>query len=203
VVGGGEVDLGRRQGQPSRRPPFLFSLAIRDTLSALKPHLTTLFPAPYPPIILAYLDDIVILINNPSTIDHVADFFSSRHSSLSLNRAKSTIDDVEDIRRDGITFLGTAVGSTEFRRASLNKKVDEQVRFLDQLPSLSFQTALILLRQCTPQNLRHFQRCLRTNDLRRCWEEIDQQLEHSLRNLPFFDQDTSLYQPTRSMRQSP
>jgi hypothetical protein len=53
--------------------------------------------------LLAYLDDIVIPTNGPLTMDHVATFLSSRHSSLSLNRAKSTIDDVEDIRRTGST----------------------------------------------------------------------------------------------------
>jgi hypothetical protein len=124
-----------------------------------------------PPIILAYLDDIVILTDNPSTIDHVDDFLASRHYSLSLNRSKSTIDDVEAIRRTGITLLGTAVGSTDFRRAFLEKKVDEQVRLLEQLPSLSFQSALLLLRQCIQHNLRHLQRCLKTVDLPHCCKE--------------------------------
>jgi hypothetical protein len=175
------------QGQPSRRSSlsFLFSLATRDTLSALKAHLTTtLSLTSSPPIIFAYLDDIVILTNDPSTIDHVAEFLSSQHFSLSLNRSKSTIDDVEDIRWDGISRLRTAVGSKEFRLAFLGKKVDEQVRLLDRLLSLSFQTPLLLLRQCTQHNLRHHQRGLRTDDLPCCWAGQIQQSLLVLRSSP-------------------
>jgi hypothetical protein len=70
---------GVRQGDPLA--PFFFSIAIRDSLSALKDHLTSLAPNSPPPNILAYLDDIVILTDDPSIINHVADLLASHHSS--------------------------------------------------------------------------------------------------------------------------
>jgi hypothetical protein len=78
-----ESSSGVRQGDPLA--PFLFSLTIRDTLSDLKEHFASLSPDSPPPIILTYLNNIVILTNDPLTIGHVDKFLSSRRSSLSLN----------------------------------------------------------------------------------------------------------------------
>jgi hypothetical protein len=167
---------GVRQGNPLS--PFLFSLAIRDTISSLRSHLSTFTDSP--PIILAYLDDIVILTNDPLTIGRVAKFLSFIRSPFVLNQAKSSIDSFDSIRRTGIKLLGTAVGSRDFRLAFLEKKVDEQVLLLSQLPSLSFQSALLLLRQCIQQNLRHLQRSLKTDDLDGCWDDLDSMLQRSL-----------------------
>jgi hypothetical protein len=78
---------------------------------------------------------------------------------------KSSIDRFDEIRESGIKLLGTAVGSAPFLRAFLEDKVRDQTFLCRQLTSLSFQSALLLLRRCIQQNLRHLQRSLRTDNL--------------------------------------
>jgi hypothetical protein len=100
---------GVRQGDPLA--PFLFSLSIRSTISDLRIHLSSFPDSPSVPLIFAYLDDIVILTNDPLTIDRASKFLLSSRSSLSLNVKKSSIDRFDEIRESGIKLLGTAVGS--------------------------------------------------------------------------------------------
>jgi hypothetical protein len=173
---------GVRQGDPLA--PFLFSLSIRKTLARLKDHLSS-FPSSSatPPLILAYLDDIVLLTNDPLTIQRTSSFLTYTRSSLSLNVDKSTIDSFDSIRNNGINLLGTAVGSRAFRLNFLTKKVQQQVDIITRLPSLSFQSAFILTKRCIQQNLRHLQRQLKTDDLTEVWHQLDSLFQHTILTL--------------------
>jgi hypothetical protein len=63
------------QGDPTSSSPS-------PSATTSPPSKTTSSP---PPIILAYLDYVVVFTDDPSTINHLADFLASHHSSLSLN----------------------------------------------------------------------------------------------------------------------
>lgn len=160
---------GVRQGDPFG--PLFFSLGIRRTLEDLRNHLGP------DRLLLGYLDDIYILSPDDSALEDVKSFFDTRPaSSLLLNVRKCTTFGLEDIRADGINILGTAVGSAEFRSRFLSDKIERQVGLLHQLSDLKSQHALLLLRYCVQQDLRHLQRSLRTVDLPDCWTPLDDAL---------------------------
>jgi hypothetical protein len=174
IVGEGENHLlssssGFRQGDPLS--PFLFSLSIRHTLEDLQRTLENENAGPF--LLLAYLDDICILSNDPDTIETVELALAGSSSTLKLNVAKSITTPLSRIEIDGIEILGTAIGSYPFRQEFLVQKIDEQRVIINQLPALSFQTALILLRRCIQMNLRHLQRSLSSSDLVLFWKTLD------------------------------
>jgi hypothetical protein len=119
---------GFRQGDPLS--PLLFSLSIRQTLEDLQRTLEGHSDF----LLLSHLDDIAILSNDPDTTRIVQDFLDSFSSPLFLNLSKSITTSFDDIRANGIEVLGTAVGSTEFKRTLLQKKIEEQENVINQLP---------------------------------------------------------------------
>ena len=159
---------GVRQGDPLG--PLLFSVGLRSTLSALATHL-----GPHRRV-MAYLDDIYILSTDGSAQEDAAIFFSSHTGVLALNTTKTTSITLEDVRSRGVEMLGTVVGSEEARRAFLQSKISIQAAKLDGLKSLPHQHALLLLRQCLQQDLRHLQRTLRTDDIMEEWDSLDEVL---------------------------
>jgi len=52
-------------------------------------------------------------------------------------------------------------------------QVEAQVKVVRKLGDLKAQHALLLLRFCLQQDLRHLQRTLRTDDLPGCWDDLD------------------------------
>jgi hypothetical protein len=160
-----ESSQGVRQGDPFG--PLFFSVAVRRTLDDLVRYLGP------DRLLLAYLDDIYVLSPDDQAFSEVQDFFDGRGSSLQLNVAKSKSHSLADIRRSGLELLGTAVGGPAFRRSFLEAKVDHQVGLLRSLGDLKSQHALLLLRFCIQQDLRHLQRTLRTDDLPGVWDDLD------------------------------
>jgi hypothetical protein len=73
--------------------------------------------------------------------------------------------------------LGSCVGSLAPRAAFLQSKIEEQERTLARLPGLPHQHALLVLRECLQQNLRHLLRSLRSDDLGHLWTRYDASLQ--------------------------
>ncbi|UOH81167.1 hypothetical protein LQV05_003833 [Cryptococcus neoformans] len=77
---------------------------------------------------------------------------------------------------NGFKMLGTMVGPKKAREEFLKGKMESEARKIARLKDLPSQHALLLLRLCIQQNLRHLQRSLRTDDLKTYWERMDQEL---------------------------
>jgi hypothetical protein len=84
----------------------MFFLGIRQLLDDLA---TTLGPER---LILAYLDDIYILSNDPNALEDVQASFASRQPSIQLNMAKSKTTALQEARERGMQLLGSCIGPT-------------------------------------------------------------------------------------------
>ena len=157
---------GVRQGDPLG--PLFFSIGVRpiiDNLSnALGPDC----------IVMAYLDDVYILSTSADTLSDVKEFFEANECSLKLNVVKSFTTSIEDIKANGLKMLGTCLGPKEARSEFLKTKIQDLELKIGRLVGLPHQHALLLLRQCLQQDLRHLQRCLISDDLTDLWKRLDQ-----------------------------
>jgi hypothetical protein len=156
----------------------MFSLGIRELLDDLS---TTLGPQR---LVLANLDDIYIVSNDPNALEDVQAFFSARQPSIQLNMAKS--------KTTALTSGGKgnrAAASRELywtyssERAPLEAKIAKEEALLAKLVDLPHQHTLLVLRQCLQQTLRHLQRSLRADDLGHLWERLDASLAKSVRKI--------------------
>jgi hypothetical protein len=196
---------GVRQGDPMG--PLMFSLGIRsllrDLASALGPDR----------LILAYLDDLYILSPDDLALEQTLASFNERQPSIRLNPAKCKSLALEDIRTNGLRMLGTCVGSRAAREQFLQEKIDHEAATVTKLinlphqPSsstcptsqahqpappaklinLPHQHALLVLRVCVQQSLRHLQRSLKSDDLVHLWDMLDTTLREAvarIRGLP-------------------
>jgi hypothetical protein len=155
----------------------LFSIAIRPLITRLIQHLGP------NRLVIAYLDDIYILSLDDSALAECLDFFDKENSSLKLNKRKCTTISLAKVKEDGFKLLGTMVGLAEARKAFLQDKVAQVTAKLDELRHLPHQHALVLLRQCIQQDVRHLQRTLYTTDLPNCWDALDERLAMEVRRL--------------------
>jgi hypothetical protein len=69
------------------------------------------------------------------------------------------------------------------REHFLEAKIIAEESLLARLVDLPHQHALLVLRQCLQQNLRHLQRPLRSDDLKHLWERLDASLANSVRRI--------------------
>jgi hypothetical protein len=145
---GTTYNLSSAQGVPQGDPlgPLMFSLGIRALLDDLS---TTLGPHR---LILAYLDDIYILSNDPNALGEVQAFFSARQPSIQLNMVKSKTTALQEARETGLQLLGSYVGPTAARERFLEAKIIAEEALLAKLVNLPHQHALLVLQQCLQQN---------------------------------------------------
>jgi hypothetical protein len=155
----------------------MFSLGIRQLLDDLA---STLGPQR---LILAYLDDIYILSNNPNAPEDVQAFFSASQPFIQLNMVKSKATALQEARETGLQLLGRCIGPTAVRERFLEATIAGEEALLAKLVDLPHQHALLVLRQCLQQNLRHLQRSLRSDDLGHLWERLDASLANSVRRI--------------------
>lgn len=104
-------------------------------------------------------------------------------TSLKLNKRKCASVSFEDIKRDCFKLLGTVVGPPMARLDFLNAAAASTASKLDQLRHLPHQHALILVRQCIQQDVRHLQRTLKTDDLPDCWNALHSRLAMEIKRL--------------------
>jgi hypothetical protein len=157
---------GVRQGDPLG--PLFFSIGLRDTLSSLQDALG------FSCKVVAYLDDIFVLGKSADLLAKIFTFFADDPAAgLKLNVAKCKLVDLENLPDTGIKLLGSCVGSANARRSFLVTKVSEEAEVIAKVPDLPFQQGLLLLRMCLQQNLRHLQRCLKTDDIADVWQTLD------------------------------
>ena len=156
---------GVRQGDPLC--PLFFSLAIRPLLSELQAFLGP------DRVVFAYLDDIYILSASTDPLPQVHEFFVDKNASIRLNASKCMSMDFAEIREKGLKILGSCVGPKAMREDFLREKVEEEESNLDRLRDLPSQHALLLLRSCFQQDLRHLQRSLLSSDLGHLWNQLD------------------------------
>jgi hypothetical protein len=70
-------------------------------------------------------------------------------------------------------LLGSCIGPTAVIERFLEAKITAEETLLAKLVALPHQHALLVLRQCLQQNLRHLQRSLHSDDLQHLWERLD------------------------------
>jgi hypothetical protein len=164
---------GVRQGDPMR--PLMFSLGIRSLLRDPDR------------LILAYLDDIYILSPDDKALEETLAFFDERQPSIRLNPTKCKSLALEDIRTNGLRMLGTCVGARAAIEQFLQEKIDHEAATVAKLINPPHQHALLVLRVCVQQNLRHLQRSLKSDDLVHLWDRLDTTLREAvarIRGLP-------------------
>jgi len=123
------------------------------------------------------------LSTDDSALADVQRYFSTATTSLLLNPAKCQQVSIDHVREHGLLALGTCIGSRTARQTFLEDKIALQASVLTHFPLLPSQHALLLLRQCVQQNLRHLQRTLRTDDLTDLWIRLDNLLVEAVRTL--------------------
>jgi hypothetical protein len=74
------------------------------------------------------------------------------------------------------------VGARAAREQFLQEKIDHEAATVAKLINLPHQHALLVLRVCVQQNLRHLQRSLKSDDLVHLWDKLDTTLREALRN---------------------
>ncbi|UOH80215.1 hypothetical protein LQV05_002864 [Cryptococcus neoformans] len=166
---------GVRQGDPFG--PLFFSITLRPTLNALCQSLGPSTQA------LAYLDDIYLFSNDSQVLSKTTQFLADKQHIIKLNEKKCKLISFEEIRQDGFKMLGTMVGGKEKRAEFLEGRIRREMAKVGKLKDLPHQHALLLLRFCIQQNLRHLQRSLRSDDLVDLWERLDTMLWEEVKRM--------------------
>ena len=159
---------GGRQGCPLMS--LIFSLLLRDKLIALKNHpdlqdqITT---------VISCLDDINIIGKRGDLIAAIETLFATEEGQdrprdgLRLNIEKTKIDSLREAAYDGegLSVLGSCVGTVTARRSFLQTKTEHLRVTLHRLRCIPSQQALLLLRICIHPELLHLLRTMDTSDL--------------------------------------
>ena len=175
-----ESSEGVRQGDPLG--PFLFSLAIRDTLTQLAEKLTRRqHPASPPPLLMAYLDDVYILSAEEVSPTLLTSLLVG--APITINTDKTSSHSLAALRATGLPILGSFVGSEENRRRFLKAKVQGLEETLARLAELPRHHGMALLRSSSSLLLRHLPRTLDPAGMEQQYATIDRLLRDSVQTL--------------------
>jgi hypothetical protein len=170
----GTVELASRQGSKQGDPlgGVLFSIALRPVLEEL---LTTMGPTALP---LFYFDDGGIARTDAAGYDKVIDVFRrNERRGFCINVDKSRLHELSPQLE--LETLGSYVGPRpeEF----LRRRIQEEIAHLGKLVDLPAQDALLLLRTCLQQRLRHLLRTLPdVPAVREVWQTWDRNLRRAV-----------------------
>ena len=163
---------GVRQGDPLSA--FFWSLAYRPTLEAAQKALPD-------DTFISYLDDTYIISRDKDPRAKV--FQAFQDSPIRLNPYKSSFYSLEEVRKDGLSALGTYIGPLEHRRTFLQGKINTLKTVLATLETMPKQHALLLLRGSITFLLRHLLRQLAPSGLEDLYHKIDQLTLHIVEKL--------------------
>ena len=170
---------GVRQGDPIG--PYLFSLGIRKLIQFIHDEVPQSSDSIY-----SYLDDMTILCSSESDFQRILSAINnfSHLSGLNINLDKSFYTSINDIKTNHLDILGSRIGSKNDRNSFLKNKIDIFEEKLSVLQKLSCShEALLLLRSCVNQDLRHLLRSLESDDIREQWNRADQLLIKTIKIL--------------------
>ena len=109
---------------------------------------------------------------------------TSPEDGLSLNLAKCRINTTADLRESGVPFLGTCVGTDNYRERFLAAKIEDMVVKTRRVLKLPKQAAFLLLRECVAPTLLHLLRCLDSTNLSEQWERASAAVREAARTSP-------------------
>ncbi|KAL5612372.1 uncharacterized protein BROUX77_002528 [Berkeleyomyces rouxiae] len=126
--------------------------------------------------VIAYLDDLLVAGRRTEVLDKATEILDDMDIGVSLNLSKSKVSFVQDCRASSGIAVHGSLGPEPARRAFLAGRIAQQTHAHRRMGRLSRQQALLALRVCTQQGLRHLVRTLRPDGLDDLWAELDAHL---------------------------
>jgi hypothetical protein len=108
---------------------------------------------------------------------------SSQLANLLSNSTWRKTTALQEARETGLQLLGSCIGPTAARERFLEAKIAAEESLLAKLVDMPHQHALLVLRHCLQQNLRHLHCSLRSDDLEHLWERLNTSLANSVRRI--------------------
>ena len=157
-----------------------------------------------------YHDDLILLSDRGDLMEPIVEFFldpdgPAKRDGLNLSPPKSLCINLRDVAVDpnGVSCLGSVLGTEEARRNFVAAKIATTRERVGRLAALPTQHALLLLRECMGQELRHLLRTVRFTDISDLLNDMDKTLYDAidfLRHAPVVAEGTP--DPDKARRES-
>lgn len=159
---------GVRQG--NALSPLLFSLAIKSKLKLILDNMPAC-------TIIAYLDDILIHVENMADADkyfaYVKEVFDGS-GGFKLNERKSVMVAVDYVLTHGHKFLGSIIGGPYVHKKFLAEKIKNLKPLFSRLRILDKQTNQLLFRFCLNSKLNHLAQSLNPAATFNEWQSLNE-----------------------------
>ncbi len=136
---------------------------------------------------MAYLDDIVVLSNDASTLVKIKNFFANdlsvESAGLRLNHSKSKIISLGQVKEKGLELMGGFIGEAREQEQWLVGRTEKTRRKLDSLKQCNIQDAFLLLQQSIHPEVRHLPRYCRSSSASAGYKVYDDHLASTVRHL--------------------